>query len=58
MKQVYSLLLAVVLVGFAACGEEAPNEKMPVKTEIVDTGNIQDGTEKEKTLDVDTPATE
>ena len=51
------VLIIAVLVGITACGETA-GEKMPVDTEIIDTGNIQDGTVVDKTLDLDTTSSE
>lgn len=58
MKPVYLFLYVSILLGSVSCGEEAPSEKMPVKTELADTGNIQDGTEIDKTVDIDTTVTE
>ncbi len=52
MRQI--LTGTVLLLSLAACGEGA--EKKPAtETEIIDTGNIQDGTEVDKTMDIDTP---
>lgn len=52
MRQI--LTGTVLLLSLAACGEGA-EDKPATKTEIIDTSNIQDGTEVEKTLDIDTP---
>lgn len=57
MRRVTVGIGIILITGITACGAEQAHEKMPVKTEIIDTGNIQDGTVKEKTLDIDTPET-
>lgn len=50
------VLIISVMIGLAACG--GAGEHVPVETEIIDTGNIQDGTVVDKTLDIDTTAEE
>lgn len=49
MKTMHAIIVLLVLFGVIACG--VADEKVPVDTDIVDTGNIQDGTVIEKAID-------
>ncbi len=45
--------MSFVVTSLIACAD--PKKDVEDETEIVDTGNIQDGTEVEKTIEIDTP---
>lgn len=47
------IVLALSLMSFAACTEAA--EETEETEGVIDTAKIQDGTEVEKVIDIDTP---